>query len=38
MDVICEMIGNAVPPKFALVVGKHIQETLKKRHESLARA
>jgi DNA (cytosine-5)-methyltransferase 1 len=37
MDVICEMIGNAVPPKFGFVIGKRIQEELKKRHESLAR-
>ncbi len=38
MDVVCEMIGNAVPPEFALVIGKHIREMLKSRHESLARA
>jgi DNA (cytosine-5)-methyltransferase 1 len=38
MDTVCDMIGNAVPPKFALVAGKRIREELKKRHESLAKA
>jgi DNA (cytosine-5)-methyltransferase 1 len=38
MDVVCDMIGNAVPPKFARVAGKRIREELEKRHESLARS
>lgn len=38
MEVVCDMIGNAVPPKFARVAGKRIREELEKRHESLARS
>jgi DNA (cytosine-5)-methyltransferase 1 len=37
MEAVCEMIGNAVPPRFALVAGKCIRKELTKRHESLAR-
>jgi DNA (cytosine-5)-methyltransferase 1 len=37
MDAVCDMIGNAVPPQFAFVVGKQIRNELEKRHESLAR-
>jgi DNA (cytosine-5)-methyltransferase 1 len=37
MDVACDMIGNAVPPKFAWIVGKRIRVELRKRHEPLAR-
>jgi DNA (cytosine-5)-methyltransferase 1 len=37
MEAVCDMIGNAVPPKFARVAGKRIQEELKKRDEQLAR-
>jgi DNA (cytosine-5)-methyltransferase 1 len=36
MDAVCDMIGNAVPPKFARVAGARIREELEKRHESLA--
>lgn len=36
MEAVCEMIGNAVPPKFAMVAGKRIRQALEKRHESLA--
>jgi DNA (cytosine-5)-methyltransferase 1 len=38
MEAVCDMIGNAVPPKFAHVAGKRIQEELKKRNEQLARS
>lgn len=38
MEAVCDMIGNAVPPKFARIAGKRIREELKKRDESLARA
>ena len=38
MEDVCDMIGNAVPPKFAQVAGKRIREELQKRHESLARS
>jgi len=38
MDIVCDMIGNAVPPKFARVAGKRIREELEKRDESLARS
>ena len=37
MEAVCDMIGNAVPPKFARIAGKRIREELEKRHESLAR-
>lgn len=36
MDVVCDMIGNAVPPKFARLAGKRIKQELEKRNESLA--
>lgn len=36
MEAVCEMIGNAVPPKFAMVAGKRIRQALEKQHESLA--
>jgi len=38
MEAVCDMIGNAVPPKFALVAAKRIREELEKRDESLARS
>lgn len=38
MEAVCDMIGNAVPPMFARVAGKHICKELKKRHESLAQS
>jgi DNA (cytosine-5)-methyltransferase 1 len=38
METVCDMVGNAVPPKFARVAGKCIREELEKRHESLARS
>jgi DNA (cytosine-5)-methyltransferase 1 len=38
MEVVCDMIGNAVPPKFAHVAAKRIREELEKRHEPLARS
>lgn len=38
IDFVCDMIGNAVPPKFARVAGNRIREELDKRHESLARS
>jgi len=34
MDLVCEMIGNAVFSKFALVVGKSIRKALKERERS----
>jgi DNA (cytosine-5)-methyltransferase 1 len=37
MEHVCNMIGNAVPPKFAHVAGKRIQEELKSRRELLAK-
>lgn len=37
MEAVCDMIGNAVPPKFARIAGKQIREELEKRNESLAR-
>ena len=37
MEAVCDMIGNAVPPKFARVAGKRIREELKKRREPLAK-
>jgi DNA (cytosine-5)-methyltransferase 1 len=36
MDMVCDMIGNAVPPKFARAAGGCIRKELEKRHESLA--
>jgi DNA (cytosine-5)-methyltransferase 1 len=38
MEDVCDMIGNAVPPKFAHVAGKRIQEELKRHNEQLARS
>jgi len=38
MDAVCDMIGNAVPPHFAFVIGQRIKKELEKRRESLARA
>ncbi len=38
MEAVCDMIGNAVPPKFASVAGKRIREELKRRNEQLARS
>lgn len=37
MEFVCDMIGNAVPPKFALLAGTHIRKKLEKRRESLPR-
>jgi DNA (cytosine-5)-methyltransferase 1 len=31
MEAVCEMIGNAVPPKFAFVIGKQIRSELQSR-------
>lgn len=36
MEAVCDMIGNAVPPLFARVAGKHLKQELEKRHASLA--
>jgi len=36
MEAVCDMIGNAVPPKFAWVAGKRIRKELEIRHELLA--
>ena len=36
MDAVCDMIGNAVPPRFACLAAKQIRETLAL-HELLAR-
>jgi DNA (cytosine-5)-methyltransferase 1 len=36
MEAVCDMIGNAVPPKFARVAGKRIREELNNRRELLA--
>jgi DNA (cytosine-5)-methyltransferase 1 len=38
MDIVCDMIGNAVPPKFAVIAGERIRKELEKRHEPLARS
>jgi DNA (cytosine-5)-methyltransferase 1 len=38
MEGVCDMIGNAVPPKFARAIGGQVLKTLKSRHESLARS
>ena len=38
MEAVCDMIGNAVPPRFARIAGQRIREELEKRHESLARS
>ena len=37
MEGVCELIGNAVPPRFAAVAGERIRKEINKRHESLAR-
>jgi len=37
MDSVCDMIGNAVPPRFARMAGKEIRKALKAHHESVAR-
>jgi DNA (cytosine-5)-methyltransferase 1 len=36
MEVVCDMIGNAVPPHFARIVGLKILETLRARDEPMA--
>ena len=36
MEMVCDMIGNAVPPRFAFVAGKLIREELEKHHASVA--
>ena len=36
METVCDMVGNAVPPKFARVAGKRIREELNNRRELLA--
>lgn len=36
MEAVCDMIGNAVPPLFARIVGKHIKHELEKLHATLA--
>jgi DNA (cytosine-5)-methyltransferase 1 len=36
MDKVCEMIGNAVPPLFAKIVGKQIQSSLDAHYRALA--
>ena len=36
METVCDMIGNAVPPQFARIVGLKILETLRARDESMA--
>lgn len=36
MEAVCEMIGNAVPPKFAMVAGKSILQALEKQYELMA--
>jgi DNA (cytosine-5)-methyltransferase 1 len=38
MEAVCDMIGNAVPPKFARIVGNQIRAELEKRNEPLARS
>ena len=37
MDVACEMIGNAVPPRFARIAGKRVRKTLEEHYGTLAR-
>jgi DNA (cytosine-5)-methyltransferase 1 len=37
MEVVSDMIGNAVPPHFASVIGKAILQELKKRHAARAK-
>lgn len=38
MESVCEMIGNAVPPRFAKIAGRHILKELAERNESLAKS
>ena len=37
MDAACEMIGNAVPPRFARIAGKGVRKTLEEHYGALAR-
>ena len=37
MDPVCEMIGNAVPPMFAKLIGTQIARTLREHYDALAR-
>lgn len=37
MEMVCDMIGNAVPPRFAHVVGRHIRRELLTRDEKVAK-
>lgn len=37
MEAVCKMIGNAVPPDFARIAGERIWQTLRARHEQMAR-
>lgn len=37
MEAVCEMIGNAVPPRFAEIAGLHVKKELEARNESMAR-
>ena len=36
IEGVCDMIGNAVPPRFAKVIGRHLQKALEERHGRLA--
>ncbi len=36
IDVVCDMIGNAVPPHFAHIMGKKIRKTMESHYDSLA--
>jgi len=37
MDAVCDMIGNAVPPMFAQLIGAQIAKTLGEHRDALAR-
>ena len=37
MDKVCEMIGNAVPPLFAEIIGRQIIKSLEAHYGALAR-
>lgn len=37
MDAVCEMVGNAVPPLFAYIVGCRVRDTLRAHYVALAR-
>lgn len=37
MEAVCEMIGNAVPPRFARIAGRRIRAEITKCHEQMAR-